>query len=89
MTSAPQFDPITFQVLWSRAINIADEMATTLVQTAFSTVVRDNHDFAVGIYDAKGDLIAQANQSTPPIAVFYSTNQPPFACLNSLKTSKR
>ena len=65
MTSAPQFDPITFQVLWSRAINIADEMATTLVQTAFSTVVRDNHDFAVGIYDAKGDLIAQANQSTP------------------------
>ncbi|MBT7511606.1 MAG: hydantoinase B/oxoprolinase family protein [Rhodospirillaceae bacterium] len=65
MTPAPQFDPITFQVLWSRAINIADEMATTLVQTAFSTVVRDNHDFAVGIYDAKGDLIAQANQSTP------------------------
>ncbi|MHA1554293.1 MAG: hydantoinase B/oxoprolinase family protein [Alphaproteobacteria bacterium] len=64
--SAPrQFDPITFQVLWSRAINIADEMATTLVKTAFSTVVRDNHDFAVAIYDEAGDLLAQANQSTP------------------------
>ena len=65
MTPPPQFDPVTFQVLWSRAVSIADEMATTLMQTAFSTVVRDNHDFAVGLYDADGDLVAQANQSTP------------------------
>ncbi len=63
--AAKQFDPITFQVLWSRAISIADEMATTLVKTAFSTVVRDNHDYAVAVYDAEGDLVAQANQSTP------------------------
>jgi N-methylhydantoinase B len=63
--TARQLDPITLQILWSRAITIADEMATTLMQTAFSTVVRDNHDFAVGIYDAEGDLMAQANQSTP------------------------
>jgi len=60
-----QLDPITFQVLWSRAMTIADEMATTLMQTAFSTVVRDNHDFAVAIYDAEADLMAQAYQSTP------------------------
>ncbi|MDD9879075.1 MAG: hydantoinase B/oxoprolinase family protein [Magnetovibrio sp.] len=65
MSAAPQFDPVTLQVLWSRAISITDEMATTLMQTAFSTVVRDNHDFAVGLYDAEGDLLAQANQSTP------------------------
>ncbi len=64
-TPSKQFDPITFQVLWSRAISIADEMATTLVKTAFSTVVRDNHDYAVAVYDAEGALVAQANQSTP------------------------
>ncbi len=64
-TTATPIDPVRLQVLWSRAITIADEMATTLMQTAFSTVVRDNHDFAVGIYDADGDLMAQANQSTP------------------------
>lgn len=64
-TATKQFDPITFQVLWSRAISIADEMATTLVKTAFSTVVRDNHDYAVAVYDAEGDMVAQANQSTP------------------------
>ena len=59
------FGPIALQVLWSRAINIADEMAAALVKTAFSSVVRDNHDFAVAIYDAEGHLVAQANQSTP------------------------
>ena len=59
------FGPVTLQVLWSRAINIADEMAAALVKTAFSSVVRDNHDFAVAIYDAEGHLVAQANQSTP------------------------
>ena len=64
-TTATSIDPVRLQVLWSRAITIADEMAITLMQTAFSTVVRDNHDFAVGIYDADGDLMAQANQSTP------------------------
>jgi len=62
---AQGFGPITLQVLWSRAINIADEMAAALVKTAFSSVVRDNHDFAVAIYDAEGHLVAQANQSTP------------------------
>ena len=60
-----RFGPITLQVLWSRAINIADEMAAALVKTAFSSVVRDNHDFAVAIYDAEGHMVAQANQSTP------------------------
>jgi len=65
MTDARQFDPITFQVLWSRAVAIADEMAATLVKTAFSTSVRDSHDYAVAFYDARGDLLAQARQCTP------------------------
>ncbi|MDA7947756.1 MAG: hydantoinase B/oxoprolinase family protein [Hyphomicrobiaceae bacterium] len=63
--STGDFGPIALQVLWSRAINIADEMAAALVKTAFSSVVRDNHDFAVAIYDQEGHLVAQANQSTP------------------------
>jgi N-methylhydantoinase B len=60
-----QFDPLTFQILWSRSINIADEMAAALVKTAFSHVVRDNHDFACGIYDETGDMLAQATLCTP------------------------
>ncbi len=64
-TTAGPFDPITFQVLWSRLISIADEVAATLVKTAFSHVVRDNHDYSVGLYDAEGRMLAQSTQCTP------------------------
>ena len=64
MTTAP-FDPITFQVLWSRLISIADEVSATLVKTAFSHVVRDNHDYSIGLYDAAGRMPAQSTQCTP------------------------
>jgi N-methylhydantoinase B len=60
-----RFDPITFQVLWSRCESIADEMSNTLVNTAFSSVVRDNHDYAIAFYDHEGRMLAQAQQSTP------------------------
>ncbi len=61
----PNLDPITFQVLWSRLQTIADEVAVTLEQTAFSNVVRDNHDYACGLYDADGAMLVQATTSTP------------------------
>ena len=61
----PTLDPITFQVLWSRLQTIADEVAVTLEQTAFSNVVRDNHDYACGLYDADGAMLVQATTSTP------------------------
>jgi N-methylhydantoinase B len=59
------FDPITFQVLWSRLVSIADEVSATLVKTAFSHVVRDNHDYSIGLYDAEGRMLAQSTQCTP------------------------
>jgi N-methylhydantoinase B len=64
MSTVP-FDPITFQVLWSRLISIADEVSATLVKTAFSHVVRDNHDYSIGLYDAEGRMLAQSTQCTP------------------------
>ena len=68
-------DAIDFQILWSRIVNIADEMAITLVRTAFSHVVRENQDYGCGIYDADGRMMGQSMQCTPghigamPIAV--------------------
>ncbi len=66
-TRAPRndLDPITFQVVWARLISIADEIAATLVKTSFSLVVRDNHDYACGIYDVSGRMLAQSLQCTP------------------------
>ena len=58
-------DPVTFQVVWSRLVSVADEIAGTLVKTAFSLVVRDNHDYACGLYDSKGRMLAQSTQCTP------------------------
>lgn len=58
-------DPVRLQVLGSRLVAVADEIAATLVKTAFSLVVRDNHDYACGLYDARGRMLAQSTQCTP------------------------
>jgi N-methylhydantoinase B len=46
-------------VLWPRLIAIADEMATTLFRTAFSHDVIEVHDMSTGLYDDRGNLVAQ------------------------------
>ncbi|MCA2011212.1 hydantoinase B/oxoprolinase family protein [Cereibacter sphaeroides] len=63
MTQA--FDAIRLQVMWSRLISVADEIATTLERTAFSLIVRDNQDYACALYDARGTMLAQSSQCTP------------------------
>lgn len=62
-----RFDPITFQVLWSRMVSIADEIATTLVKTAFSPAVGDGRDYACALYDVHGRMLAQSTHCTPGI----------------------
>lgn len=61
----PTFDAIRLQVIWSRLISVADEIATTLERTAFSLIVRDNQDYACALYDARGVMLAQSSQCTP------------------------
>ncbi|WP_426955879.1 hydantoinase B/oxoprolinase family protein [Muricoccus radiodurans] len=53
------FDPITLEVYWSRLISIADEAATGLLRTAFSTIVRESNDFATVLMDANADSVAE------------------------------
>lgn len=53
------FDPITLEVYWSRLISIADEAATGLLRTAFSTIVRESNDFATVLMDRRGDSLAE------------------------------
>ena len=65
MSDGLNLDQIGFQVTWSRLITIADEVATTLERTAFSNVVRDNHDYACALYDSDGEMLVQATTSTP------------------------
>jgi N-methylhydantoinase B len=51
---------LPLDVLWPRLIAIADEMATTLVRTAFTHDVIEVHDMSTGLYDDRGFLMAQS-----------------------------
>ena len=53
------FDPITLEVYWNRLISIADEAATGLLRTAFSTIVRESNDYATVLMDRNGDSVAE------------------------------
>ncbi len=54
-----EFDPITLEISWSRLISIADEAATGLVRTAFSTIVRESNDYATVLMDRNGDSVSE------------------------------
>ena len=50
---------LPLEIIWPRLIAAADEMATTLFRTAFSHDVIEVHDMSTGLYDDRGNLIAQ------------------------------
>src|SRR6059058_2721817 len=56
---ADPFDPVTIEILWSRLILIADEAATGLLRTAFSTIVRESNDFATVLMDRDGNSVSE------------------------------
>ena len=55
-----KLDSITLAVMNSRLAAIADEMGVVLGQTAFSPNIKERHDFSCAIFDARGELVAQA-----------------------------
>lgn len=60
-----QFQKIRNQVMWERLISVVEEQARTLMRVAFSTVVREAGDLSAGVFNTKGDLLAQAVTGTP------------------------
>ena len=57
--------PIQLEVLWNRLLSVANEQQTTLIRTAFSTIVRESLDLACAIFDTRGLMIAQSLTGTP------------------------
>jgi 5-oxoprolinase (ATP-hydrolysing) len=53
-------DPITLELFNNRFVEIAEQMGETLQRTALSTNVKDRLDFSCALFDAKGDLVANA-----------------------------
>ena len=56
---------VAYQVMWNRLISVVEEQAQALVRTAFSTSVREAGDLSAGVYNAKGEMLAQAVTGTP------------------------
>lgn len=59
------YDPVTLKMMWDRLIAVVDEADTALGRMAFSTVVREAHDYVTVLLDASGRSIAQCTYSIP------------------------
>ena len=59
------FQKIRDQVMWDRLIALVEEQARTMMRVAFSTVVREAGDLSAGVFNAKGEMLAQAVTGTP------------------------
>jgi len=57
--------PIRLQLMWDRLIAVVEEQALTLIRTGFSTSTREAGDLSAGVFDLRGDMLAQAVTGTP------------------------
>jgi N-methylhydantoinase B len=62
---ARAFDPITLEILWRRLISIVDEADGSVARTAFSSLLRDAHDYTCMFTDRFGRELAQGSFATP------------------------
>lgn len=53
------FDPITASVVEHGLLSVTDEMATVVVATAYSPLVRDVYDFTVALCNPRGEMVVQ------------------------------
>src|SRR5438552_4472015 len=56
---------VPWDILWNRLIAVAEEQAATLVRTALTPAVSEAGDLSAAVFDARGDMLAQAVTGTP------------------------
>ncbi len=60
-----KFDPITLEILWKRLVSIVDEADASVIRTAFSSLLRDAHDYTCMFTDSRGQELVQGTLCTP------------------------
>jgi len=55
----PRLDPVTASVVEHGLLSVTDEMATVVVATAYSPLVRDLYDFTVALCNPRGEMVVQ------------------------------
>lgn len=63
-------DPVSLRITWDRLVSISEEAAATLVNMAFSSIIREVGDYSCLLMDAQGNSLAQPKTSIP---VFIGT----------------
>ena len=58
-------NPVTLEVIRHAIVSITDQIDANITRTAFSPYIYEYKDFAVGITDADGRLIAQSTGGMP------------------------
>jgi N-methylhydantoinase B len=53
-------DPVTLEIVGNLLLSISEEMGITLVKTAFSTNIKERKDCSTAVFDANGNMTAQA-----------------------------
>src|SRR5262249_44755544 len=59
LTMSTPRDPIGFELFKNTLLSIADEMALTVLRTAYSGVLKDNMDYSTAFCDGGGRTVAQ------------------------------
>lgn len=60
-TASPSADPLTLAAVWSSLIAVAEGTGTALKSMAFTPSIREGEDFSIGVFDARGRMLAQGN----------------------------
>ena len=60
-----KFDPISLEILWRRLVSIVDEADASVARTAFSSLLRDAHDYTCMFTDSRGQELVQGTFCTP------------------------
>lgn len=53
-------DPVLLEVMGNLFMSVADQMGATLANTSWSVNIKERLDFSCAIFDAQGDLVANA-----------------------------
>ncbi|MBM3775617.1 MAG: hydantoinase B/oxoprolinase family protein, partial [Acidobacteria bacterium] len=76
---ARQTDPITLGLIRNYLSSVADEMANTVIRTAYSTIVRDCMDFSTALCDRNGQTVAQG------VTIPFHLGSIPFALQSTIR----
>src|SRR5687767_2914799 len=60
MSTRDTIDPITLEVVRNKLDGIANEMEVTLVQSSFSSIVKESLDTSASLFTPDGQTLAQA-----------------------------